>query len=128
MTVHSFEAGGKRPAVLVVEDEVLIRLDLSDHLRDYGFDVTEAGDADEALAWLSRKELDAVVTDVRMPGTIDGIQLAHKLNREHPHIAVIVVSGHADAAQAPLGVPVIAKPFNVRELVALVHARLKVNS
>jgi DNA-binding NtrC family response regulator len=125
MAVHAIEPAGGRPAVLVVEDEVLIRFDLSDHLRDCGFDVFEAANVDEALELLAAFKVDFVVTDVRMPGKMDGIQLAHLLNRDHPEIGVIVVSGHADADQVPAGVPVIAKPFNMRDLIDLVGLRLQ---
>ena len=111
--------------MLVVEDEVLIRFDLSDHLRDCGFDVIEAANADEALEFLASVPIDVVVTDVRMPGSMDGIQLAHLLHRERPQIGVIVVSGHADADQVPSGVPVVAKPFNMGDLLDLVGSRLQ---
>jgi DNA-binding NtrC family response regulator len=125
MAVHAIEPAGRRPAVLVVEDEVLIRFDLSDHLRDCGFDVVEAANADEALQFLASVPIDVVVTDVRMPGSMDGIQLAHLLHRERPQIGVIVVSGHADADQVPSGVPVVAKPFNMGDLLDLVGSRLQ---
>jgi DNA-binding NtrC family response regulator len=125
MAVHALAPAGRRPAVLVVEDEVLIRLDLSDHLRDFGYEVIEAGNADEALECLAATAIDVVVTDVRMPGSMDGIQLAHLLHDERPHIGVIVVSGHADADQVPAGVPVVTKPFNMGDLIDLVGSRLQ---
>jgi CheY-like chemotaxis protein len=125
MAVHAIEPAGRRPAVLVVEDEVLIRFDLSDHLRDCGFDVLEAANVDEALEVLAAFAVDFVVTDVRMPGSMDGIQLAHLLRRDHPDIGVVVVSGHADADQVPAGVPVIAKPFNMADLLDLVGSRFR---
>ncbi len=125
MALHAIERAGRRPAILVVEDEVLIRFDLSDHLRDCGFEVIEASNADEAIEFLSSLSIDVVVTDVRMPGSMDGIQLAHLLHRERPQISVIVVSGHADADQVPVGIPVVAKPFNMNDLLDLVGSRLR---
>ena len=66
-----------KKTVLVVEDEVLIRLYLSEEIRAAGFTVIEAASADEAFEVLkSRNDIDLVLTDIRMPGTMDGLQLA----------------------------------------------------
>ena len=66
-----------KKTVLVVEDEVLIRLYLSEEIRAAGFTVIEAASADEAFEVLkSRNDIDLVLTDIRMPGTMDGRQLA----------------------------------------------------
>ena len=81
--------------VLVVEDEVLIRLDLADHLRLAGFRVIEASSGDEALTVL--KSIDTVsvmISDIRMPGQTDGTALAMWVRREMPGIKIILVSGH----------------------------------
>src|SRR3546814_931318 len=81
--------------VLVVEDEVLIRLMVSDELRDAGFRVVEAANADDAMAYLQAGEpADLVFSDVRMPGSMDGIALAEKLRSDFPHVRIVLTSGH----------------------------------
>jgi len=86
--------------ILVVEDEILIRLDLADQLRLAGFRVIEASNGDEALTVLkSVEEISLVISDVRMPGQTDGTALAAWLRREMPQIKIILVSGHLPNAQ-----------------------------
>jgi CheY-like chemotaxis protein len=99
--------------VLVVEDEVLQRMMLADDLADAGFHVVQAANAAEALDVLqSGVSLDVVITDVRMPGGIDGLELAAQARVIAPHLKIIVDSGHL------LGLPdkavadsLIAKPY-----------------
>lgn len=113
------------PVVLVVEDEVLIRLATADDLRDEGFRVVEAANADEAVLYLQTNPVDALVTDVRMPGTMDGLDLAARVRREMPWIAVFIVSGHvADDVGVP-GVTVMRKPYDVRRVSALIRSALE---
>ena len=82
--------------VLLVEDEALIRLVTAEMLRDEGFEVFEARDGDEARALLNDPDtFDVLFTDVRMPGTLDGIDLVLLVRRRHPTIPVLVVSGYA---------------------------------
>ena len=90
------ERGKIRPrgTVLVVEDEPLIRLDLADHLRSAGLVVVETTTGDEALAVLKVNDaVDLVVSDIRMPGATDGIELSTWLRRERPKIKIVLVSG-----------------------------------
>jgi DNA-binding NtrC family response regulator len=78
--------------ILVVEDEVLIRMPIAQYLRDCGYKVIEAANADEAMADLSHKGtvVDVVFTDIEMPGALDGFGLA-KWTREHrPGVDVIM--------------------------------------
>lgn len=92
------------PAVLVVEDEALIRLTISDYLQDNGFKVLEASSGDEALAIMAAPgfAVDLVFTDVMMPGITDGFALAKWIIENHPEIPVIVTSGDAEKiASAP---------------------------
>jgi len=82
--------------VLIVEDEVLIRMLLSEALRQEGYAVVEAATADEALSVLeSSSSPDVLITDVRMPGSIDGFELAAYVRRTKPELKVIITSGHA---------------------------------
>ena len=83
-----------QPRVLVVEDEPLLRMFNADMLLDAGFDVCEAGDADEALLILERcEDIKVVFTDVEMPGLIDGFALAAHIEARWPNIFVVVTSG-----------------------------------
>ena len=85
-------------SILVVEDEVVLRMDLADHLRSSGFIVLEAPNGDHALTVLnSEVNVGLVITDMRMPGEIDGGALVSWLRQEKPHIKVIVVSGNLAA-------------------------------
>ena len=82
--------------VLVVDDEVLIRVMLTEELRERGYLVVEAANADEALSVLhSDIGVDVVVTDLRMPGDVDGAGLARAVRAEHPSAKVVMLSGEA---------------------------------
>jgi CheY-like chemotaxis protein len=107
------QTGGR---VLVVEDEWLIRDYLVEQLSDHGFDVIAATHGEEALVILADTPVDVVVTDVKMPGAIDGVRLAKLLRHERPEIDVVVLSGHAAAADLPEDVPLVRKPYKIGEL------------
>ena len=80
------------PTILVVEDEVLIRLAVSDYLRDCGYRVVETGSGDEAVTILTKTDvrIDVVFTDVSMPGGLNGFGLAQWVRRERPDVRVIL--------------------------------------
>ena len=79
--------------ILLVEDEILIRLAMADDLRQAGFIVVEASNADEAISVLnSTPDIALVVTDIRMPGRIDGVGLANWVRRHAPHIKIAIAS------------------------------------
>jgi CheY-like chemotaxis protein len=83
------------PAVAVVEDEIFIRIMISEDLRAAGFQVFEAKNADDALAILqSKTHLDLIISDVRMPGEFDGLKLAEHVRSDWPHVKIILVSAH----------------------------------
>lgn len=105
--------------ILVVEDELLIRLILSEELRDAGYHVIEACDADEALAVLKVLSPDLLISDVRMPGSIDGMGLLALVRNTFPALPVIITSGHLDPAQALRegGAYFIAKPYLLESVV-----------
>jgi CheY-like chemotaxis protein len=89
--------------ILVVEDEVMIRMVLAEMLRDAGYAVVEAANGDEAATVLhAGRPIHLIVTDVRMPGTIDGIALTALSRRLDPARPVIVVS--ADRGPEAVGV------------------------
>lgn len=123
----------RRPTVLVVEDEVLLRMSVAEYLRDCGFHVVEAGNADEALRVLEADvEVDVVFSDVQMPGSIDGLALAQWLRRERPQIELILTSGVARTAEAARDLceeaRFLAKPYQEADLESRIRALLGVSS
>ena len=90
----------EQSAILVVEDEPVIRMTLSDALRETGLNVIEAGNADEAIFILStRVDIRVVVTDVEMPGSMDGTRLARLVRDRWPLVQIIVTSGKQRLAE-----------------------------
>jgi two-component system, response regulator PdtaR len=117
--------------VLVVENNALIRLSVADHLRDVGYSVLEASNGDEALAVLaSPLPVEVVFTDVQMPGSIDGNELAHWTRENHPETRVILTSAQPKAfSREPLDdVPFIPKPYQPEEVAERVRAELEKGS
>ncbi len=103
--------------LLVVEDEFLIRFMLCDALRDIGYQVLEAASGDEGLDILmSGQEIDLVITDVHMPGGLDGMELTRRAKRLAPDRPVIVCSAHLVSSDAPPADAFIAKPYAVAAL------------
>ena len=88
--------------ILVVEDDVLIRLIIAGHLRECGYRVIEAANAAEAVKVLQSQEtgVDVVVTDIQMPGDMDGFALAQWIRRERPGVEVVLAGTPARAAHA----------------------------
>jgi CheY-like chemotaxis protein len=111
--------------VLVVEDEVLIRLLICDVLRDMGLRVVEAANADEALTYLKiDPNVRLVFSDVRMPGSMDGIGLARRLKTDFPQIEVVLASGHLQAGDLDEATYLVAKPYPLEETAARIVAIL----
>ena len=82
------------PIVLVVEDEMLLRMRAVDMVEDAGYASVEAVDADEAVAILeSRSDIALMFTDIQMPGSMDGLGLARAVHERWPPIKIILVSG-----------------------------------
>ena len=108
--------------VLVVEDEVLIRWIIAEHLRDCGYRVIEAGSGDEAIEVLRRTALtiDVVFSDVRMPGSTDGFALAQWVRAQRPAIRVVLTSGIEKAFNAAAALcaeaPMVSKPYAPSEI------------
>jgi len=115
-----------RFSVLVVEDEVIIRLMLSQSLRDVGYNVIETSNADEALIVFEATLPDIIVTDVRMPGAVDGMGLCATVRTYYPELPVIIVSAHLDtnAAEIDPHTQFLPKPYSVVDLVEVIQTRL----
>ncbi|PVZ13777.1 MULTISPECIES: response regulator [unclassified Pseudomonas] len=106
------------PHVLVVEDEILLNTVLCEAFREEGFKVSGVNDANEALQLLKAcsGKVDLLVTDVRMPGELDGLELGWFVAELWPAVPVLTVSGYTgDARRRPVG-PFLAKPFAIESL------------
>jgi DNA-binding NtrC family response regulator len=107
--------------VVVVEDEALIRMAAAYALEDAEYAVIEADCADKAVEILKREaaSIHAVFTDVNMPGTMNGIELAHHVRRHWPHIGLLAASGRSTigAAHLPRGSRFVSKPYDLDEVV-----------
>jgi CheY-like chemotaxis protein len=104
----------KRPVVLVVEDELLVRMDAADMVRHAGFDVVEAENAEEAIDILeSRSDIALVFTDIQMPGSMDGLKLAAAVRDRWPPIKIVATSGLPNVSEAdlPAGSRFLTKPY-----------------
>jgi CheY-like chemotaxis protein len=105
----------KSPAVLVVEDEALIRLGAVRMIENAGFEVIEAASADEAIQILeSRSDIRVVFTDIHMPGSMNGLKLAHAVRHRWPPIKIVVTSGRETPTELdlPEGGRFFPKPYD----------------
>lgn len=115
------------PVVLVVDDEELLRYVATEIFEDAGFEVVEAANGREALDALNeRPEIEAVFTDVHMPGAPNGIDLARHVRAVRPHCAVVVVSGRGEPGVSQLGndIRFVPKPYRAEAVVRLVREML----
>ena len=120
----------RRPVVLIVEDEFLLRMDAVNMIAAAGFEVVEAGNADQAIEVLeSRRDITVVFTDIQMPGSMDGLKLARAVRGRWPPIRIVATSGRLDVSETdlPEGGRFLPKPYNpmqvegvLRELIGVV--------
>jgi len=105
---------------------MLVRFMLSDGLRDEGYHVIEACDADEALAILETVTPDLIISDVRMPGSVNGLGLLALIRKSLPSLPVIIMSGHLhpEVALADGAVQFIAKPFLMESITRAARVEL----
>ena len=107
-----------RGRVMLVDDEFLIRMSTADMLADLGFDVIEAGTAEEALKWFAEgKPLDVIITDHLMPG-MSGAELVTHVRAVKPDLPILIVSGYAELEGVAANIPRLTKPFRQSELEA----------
>jgi DNA-binding NtrC family response regulator len=125
------DAAARPSIVLVVEDEILIRLALADHLRDSGVTVYEAANGAEAVDLLTHHggDIDAIFTDIMMPGPIDGLALYSWATEHCPGVPVILTSGvqHQDPIVCHLESAGLffLKPYNMDRVAALLMKKAK---
>lgn len=111
-------------SILIVEDEALIRFELIDFFEDAGFTVSEAENADEAIAILKEdSSIQVVLTDVQMPGSMDGIRLAHHIRDRHPPTLLVVTSGVRNPVKSDLPTDCffVPKPINNRQVLGRIE-------
>ena len=109
------------PTVLIVEDEMMLRMRAVDIVEDAGFTPIEAVNADDALAILeSRSDIELLFTDIQMPGSIDGLKLAYAVHERWPKIKIILVSGQLTLTDAdkPADSRFFGKPLDVKNMIA----------
>jgi two-component system, response regulator PdtaR len=108
--------------VLVVEDEVVVRMSVAAYLRDCGYQVIEAKTADEAMAVLgTQTKIDVVFSDILMPGSMDGLALSRWLHRMQPEIKILLTSAIVRAAEiagqlSADETALMSKPYDYEEL------------
>ena len=111
--------------VLVVEDEVLVRLMIAEELRSAGFQVIEAADADEALAVLANiTDVSVIFSDIRMPGSMDGLELARRVRAAFPKIRIVLASGNLAAVASVDHDGFFLKPYEADEIINLIKTLL----
>jgi two-component sensor histidine kinase len=113
------------PNVLVVEDEMILRMRAVEIVEDAGFCPVEAVSADEAISILeSRSDISLLFTDIQMPGSIDGLKLAHAVHERWPSIKIILVSGQVKPSEAerPADSRFFGKPLGVEQMVGELQA------
>jgi CheY-like chemotaxis protein len=109
------------PIVLIVEDEMLLRMRAVDMVEDAGFTSIEAVDADQAVAILeSRSDIALLFTDIQMPGSMDGLRLAHAVHERWPPIKIILVSGQLKLSNIdiPANSRFFGKPLEAKNMIA----------
>jgi CheY-like chemotaxis protein len=114
-----------RPAALIVEDQPFVGMVASDILRESGFDTFHAYDAKDAAALLDmHPEIEVMVTEVELPGPVDGLELARQVSRARPNVKLVVTAGATlTQSEVPDGARVLRKPYASGELQILVAAK-----
>jgi CheY-like chemotaxis protein len=111
--------------IIVAEDEFLIRMETVEALSAAGFQVIEADHADDALVILEMQaeNIHGLFTDVHMPSTLNGLELAHHVKRHWPWIALLIASGQAQpqAHELPEGSRFVAKPYDTAHVARHLH-------
>jgi CheY-like chemotaxis protein len=108
----------------VAEDDPLVLLSIAEFLRDEGFEVIEAHTGEKALALFPHHQrIHVLLTDIRMPGSIDGWELARRVRNQDPKVAVIYVTGYSDLPASPVsGSLFFNKPYKMERIVDAIRA------
>ena len=125
MSIEPLQVNLSDKHVLVVEDEPLLRLLIADELKDRGYDVCEAQDADAALLILTDREFDLLLTDVQMPGSMNGLGLAERARSDRPRMKIIIFTGNApQGGTGAIADMILKKPVDFSLLLDNVQALL----
>jgi CheY-like chemotaxis protein len=114
----------RRPVVLIVEDEFLLRMDAVDMIASAGFEAVEAANADQAIEILeSRRDIIVVFTDIQMPGSMDGLKLARAIRGRWPPIKIVATSGRAivEEIDLPEGGRFLLKPYHPLQVAGILR-------
>lgn len=125
MQERSHDMEQLRHVVLVVEDESLLRMDSAEMIEEAGFEVVQAGNADEAIVILRmRSDIRVVFTDIQMPGSMDGLKLARFVRDRWPPIKIVATSGLVAVGDGDLpdGGIFLPKPYRSEQVVATLRA------
>ena len=117
-------SASKRPVVLIVEDDFLLRVDAVEIIEAAGFEVVEAGNADQAIEILeSRSDITVVFTDIQMPGSMDGLKLAQAVRGRWPPVKIVATSGHPNVGERDLpdGGRFLPKPYSPRQVAGVLR-------
>jgi CheY-like chemotaxis protein len=108
--------------ILVVEDDALIREFVVEALREEGYEVIHAANGEEALTWCGRRVADVLITDVKLPGSVDGWQIAEGCREQDPEFPVIYATGFSPVAPRPVsGSVLLQKPYQPEAIVRAVR-------
>lgn len=119
----------KKPTVLIVEDELFVRISVAASLADAGWQPLEAEDADEAEALIKRHpETRVLFTDINLPGPINGLELARRVGEAHPSIGLVLTSGaeRLNDGELPENGAFLSKPYRESELLAVLEQKLQI--
>ena len=104
--------------ILLVEDDPLVRELVVEALREEGYDVIHASNGEEALAWCKRRVADVPIIDIRLPGQVDGWQIAERCREHDPGLPVIYATGFSQVQPRPVpGSLFLPKPFHPLEII-----------
>ena len=115
-----------RPAALIVEDQPFVGMVASDILRESGFQTFHAFDATDAAALLDQHpEIEVMVTEAKLPGDVNGLELCRRVSEQRPNVQLVVTATGEDlsASDVPDGTRVLRKPYASGELRTLVAAK-----
>jgi CheY-like chemotaxis protein len=116
--------GIKRPVVLIVEDEALLRMDAVDMIAAAGFEAVAAANADQAIDILeARPDIAVVFTDIQMPGSMDGLKLARAVRGRWPPIKIVATSGLVNVRETdlPEGGRFLPKPYSPTQVAGMLR-------
>jgi CheY-like chemotaxis protein len=117
-------SASNKPVVLIVEDELLLRMDAADMVKAAGFEVVEAANADEAIEILeTRFDITVVFTDIQMPGSMDGLKLARAVKGRWPPIKIVATSGQLQVGEndLPEGGRFLPKPYSPTQITGVLR-------